>query len=497
MADRYAMYLRKSRSDDPNATIEQVLSKHRGMLNELADRLGITDIQHYEEVVSGESLYARPRMLELLEQVEAGTYKGVLCVDIDRLGRGAMSEQGIILEAFRISETLIITPGKTYDLSNDLDEEQTEIKALFARMELKMIRKRMRRGLMQTIEAGGYVANAPYGYRQCRVGKLPSLEIDENQARFIRHIYDRYLQGVGASTIAEELNAMGSVPLRNAQWSRSTVREVLRNPTYAGKVAWNRVKHYKPNKNNPKHHVVYQPEDSWLMADGLHPAIIPWDDWLRVQEIRKSKFIPSQNKGQVANPLAGLIVCGNCGFNMQRMGQNKGEARLLCNQKGCMPSSSFDRVEARLLADLEVIRDQLAIEVQRAVPVDTSTQEAILRATEASIRKNEQKIALLYDLLEDGTYTRETFRERLAKAESERQDLEQRRAAILEEIAAAKAADKTVMLDRIGNILDLYPLLDNEGKNLLLKGLISKVTYRKKPKAKPNEFTLEIELKAI
>jgi DNA invertase Pin-like site-specific DNA recombinase len=35
-----------------------------------------------------------------------------------------------------------------------MDEELTEFKAFMARREYKMIRKRMRRGLMQTIEAG-------------------------------------------------------------------------------------------------------------------------------------------------------------------------------------------------------------------------------------------------------------------------------------------------------------------------------------------------------
>lgn len=497
MLEAYAMYIRKSRADDPHEAIEQVLAKHRKILNELAAKMEIADITVYEEVVSGESLYARPKMLELLEHVDAGEYKGVLCVDIDRLGRGAMSEQGIILEAFRLSETLIITPGKTYDLSNDLDEEQTEIKALFARMELKMIRKRMRRGLMQTIEAGGYVANAPYGYRKCLVGKIPSLEIDEEQARFVRHIYKRYLEGTGAEVISNELNAMGSVPNRSPTWSRNSVRHVLRNPVYAGKIAWNRVKHYKPSKSNPKHHVEHQPAENWILVDGLHPAIVSMTDWQRVQEIRAGRYIPSQNHGQVANPLAGLIVCGNCGNHMQRMGQNRGQARLLCVNKGCITSSAFDRVEERLLSDLEVMRDQLYIEVQQAVPVDTSAQEAILRQTQVAMAKIEQRKTTLYDLLEDGTYTKDIFRERMAKADADMAQLDERLRAVQKEISAAKAADKTVMLDRIQNVLDLYPALDNEGRNLLMKALVYRVTYRKAKGAKPDDFSLDIELKAL
>lgn len=493
----YAMYLRKSQADRPDESTEEVLAKHRKMLTELADQMGVRDIETYEEVISGESLYARPEMLRLLEKVEEGAYDGVFCADIDRLGRGSMSEQGIILEAFRLSETLIICPGKTYDLTNDADEELTEMKALFARFELKMIRKRMRRGLMQTIEAGGYVANQPYGYRKCTVGKLPSLEIDEEQAPFVRHAFKRYMEGVGASTIADELNAMGSIPNRSALWCRSTVRQLLRNPTYAGKVAWNRVKHYKPTKTNPHIHVVHQKMEDWIMVDGLHPAIIPWDDWQRAQEIRQGRYIPSQNHGQVANSMAGLITCGNCGRNMQRMGQNRGDPRILCTEKGCVASAKYDYVEARLLSDLENIRDSLRIEIQQAAPPDISSLQAEQKAVKAKLKKMDARISTLHDLLEDGTYDRDTFKARMAKADAEKQALQDQQASVTERIRSALNQDKVVVLNQLDSVLELYPTLDTEGRNLILKSIIDHVVYRKMQKSKPMDFTLEIHLKDL
>lgn len=499
MERKKGMYLRKSQSDQPDETTEEVLAKHRRMLTELAANMGVRigDIDIYEEVVSGESLYARPEMLRLLEQVEAGAYDGVFCMDIDRLGRGSMSEQGVILETFRLAETLIICPGKTYDLTNDADEELTEMKALFARFELKMIRKRMRRGLMQTIEAGGYVANQPYGYRKCTVGKLPSLEIDEDQAVFIRHIYKRYLEGVGAQTIAEELNAMGSVPNRSAKWNRNTVRHVLRNPTYAGKIAWNRVKRYKPTKQNPRPYAKHQKMEDWIMVDGLHPAIIPWEEWTRAQDIRKGRYIPSQNHGQVANVMAGLIVCGNCGHNMQRMGANRGDARILCTEKGCIPSTKYDLVEERLLANLEHIRDDLQIEVQQSRPPDISGLLAEQRAIQSKLKKAASRIDTLHDLLEDGTYDRTTYKERMAKVDAEQNALQEQKVDIEKRIQEALNRDKVIVLNQLTNVLQLYPTLDNEGKNHLLKSIVDRVVYRKGLKSKPMDFTLEVHLKNI
>ena len=56
------MYLRKSRAEEGQST-EEVLAKHRAALEELADRLGLPVGGVYEEVASGERLYARPEML--------------------------------------------------------------------------------------------------------------------------------------------------------------------------------------------------------------------------------------------------------------------------------------------------------------------------------------------------------------------------------------------------------------------------------------------------
>ena len=99
-----AEYLRKSRMEEGMDTAE-VLSRHRKALAEFAAAHGIHIIATYEEVVSGESLYARPEMLRLLEDVEEGRYDAVLVMDLDRLSRGRMKDQGIILDAFRDSGT--------------------------------------------------------------------------------------------------------------------------------------------------------------------------------------------------------------------------------------------------------------------------------------------------------------------------------------------------------------------------------------------------------
>ena len=116
----YAMYLRKSRKDDDTG-IEDTLARHEKMLQDLADRMGILVCEQdvYREVVSGESIEARPQMQRLLKHVELGEYDGVLCVELERLSRGNGEDQSRILKAFQFSDTKIITLNKTYDLAGE------------------------------------------------------------------------------------------------------------------------------------------------------------------------------------------------------------------------------------------------------------------------------------------------------------------------------------------------------------------------------------------
>jgi len=102
---RTALYLRKSRSDvEAEAQGEgETLSKHKKALLEVANRNRLNVINIREEIVSGEHISDRPEMQRLLQEVEAGEYDAVLCMDLDRLGRGDMIDQGTILAAFKSS----------------------------------------------------------------------------------------------------------------------------------------------------------------------------------------------------------------------------------------------------------------------------------------------------------------------------------------------------------------------------------------------------------
>ena len=133
----YAIYLRKSRKDlDAEAMGEgETLSAILDILKTLAKRMKLNVVKVYAEVVSGESIDARPQMQELLGDVETGIYDGVLVVEVERLARGDTSDQGRVAKTFKFSNTLIITPSKTYDPNNEFDEEYFEFGLFMSRRE--------------------------------------------------------------------------------------------------------------------------------------------------------------------------------------------------------------------------------------------------------------------------------------------------------------------------------------------------------------------------
>lgn len=488
------LYLRKSRMEEGLDTGE-VLAKHQKVLLDYAQEHGIHIIETYPEVVSGESLYARPQMLRLLQDVEDGRYDCVLCMDLDRLSRGRMKDQGIILDAFKDSETLIVTPEKVYNLSDEIDEEYAELKTFMSRREYKIINKRLRRGLQQSIEDGCYVANAPYGYKKVTVDRKPTLEIYEPEAQFVRMMFQLYVQGYGCISIARHINALGARPHRSAEFSRSSVAKILHNPTYIGKIVWNQKKHIKKGSHgNAKGIVIYQPKEQWTIVDGRHPPIIDKELYDQAQAILDKRYIPSKNDGTVKSPLVGLVKCANCGMNMQRLVM-KGDAYLLCNRPGCCASTKVPLVEDRVLEYLARTLEQLTLSPTAALGgQDTSVLETSLETIRKELAAVQRQKSRLYELLELGEYDIPTFRERMDVIRNKQTNLERKEADTQRTLQDIKAADPAALAEKIKYVLDNYSTSNAAQRNALLRSVIQVIYYHKEKKTKPSAFYLDFVL---
>lgn len=496
------MYLRKSRADEEvekELGEGETLAKHRKALLKFAKEKELNIIKIREEIVSGESLIHRPEMLELLKEVEQGMYEAVLVMDMERLGRGNMQEQGLILDTFKQSKTKIITLRKTYDLNNDFDEEYSEFEAFMSRKEFKMINRRLQGGRIRSVEDGNYIATLPpYGYIISEDKCSRTLSPNLNQAYVVKIIFNMYVnQGIGCGSIANELNRMGYKSYTGIDWSLSAVNTIIKNPAYTGKIVWRKKQIKKSTDPNKVKDVKQRPRSEWIIADGKHPAIIEQDIFDKAQEILSNKYhIPYQIVNGARNPLAGLIICKSCGSKMVYRPYGDRVPHIMCTKKCGNKSSKFLYVEHRVLQLLDLwLKDyELKIKIDKRDDrnINVNALEKQIEILEKEIKElNSQKLKL-HDLLEQGVYDISTFIER-SKVIADRlgttnQSIELLKAKIEIE---KKHTEKTNIIPLIKNVLELYNMTDDiSQKNSLLKSVIDKVEYYKEKDKREDDFTL-------
>lgn len=311
-----AVYLRKSRMEE-GQDIEETLAKHRKEIESYIEANGFRNVEWYEEIESGEKIEFRPKMKLLLDEVSAGQYKAVIAIHIDRLSRGDMLDRGLMTNAFKESNTLLITTtnNKVYDFANG-EDILTEIEMMFANMEYKTIRRRLLAGKDNAFKDGKIVGSKPpYGYYKDY--NTNSYFVDEDKAKVYLWIVDRYLSGISTHKIAQELNRsciLSPSGRKNASWSHNYLNDMLKNPFYAGYVVRNRSTTTRIGKT--KHSRKRHSPNDYEKVKGTHAALIDEETYNKIlHTLRiniKRPHVTRANKFR----LTGLVKCKACGYGV-------------------------------------------------------------------------------------------------------------------------------------------------------------------------------------
>ena len=510
--EQYCLYLRKSRSDqEAEARGDgETLARHEQALLKLAKHQHLNVITIYREVVSGETIAARPVMQQLLREVEQGIWSGVLVMEVERLARGDTIDQGIVAQAFKFSDTKIITPMKNYNPNNEFDEEYFEFGLFMSRREYKTINRRLQRGREASINEGKYVGNiAPYGYERVKLenDKGFTLQPIPQEAQVVKMIFEWYAgnngEQLGPTLIAQRLDQLGIKPRKKDQWAETTIRNILMNPVYIGMTKWQTRAQVKKSingevkKTRPRNH---HP----LLVKGLHPAIIDEQLYNQVSN-RLACYAPAPiNRSQtIQNPLASIIVCAKCGHKMIRRPYANKPSMLICRQPNCDNiGTSLELVEKTLLLalkdwinDMKVSTDNLEEQ-----PVNTLTLKTNqLSIIESDLKKAGIQMDKTYDLLEQGIYSSEKFLERTNALSEKIQSLQKQKNQLETEIKKEQNEldQRSTYLPKIEKLIDIYWAIDDPStRNSLLKEVISHVEYLKETRSKRyhsnGEFTLKI-----
>lgn len=319
----YDAYLRKSRADMELEKLKKfdTLKQHEKFLKDRAKQLGIKIRKTYKEVVSGESIQDRPEIQKVLKDVETGTIDGILVVEVERLTRGDAKDQGTVTQTFKYSNTKIITLNKIYDPNSDEDEEYFEFGLFMSRREYKTINRRMQRARLANVLEGKYCASEPpFGYKKVRLkyAKGYTLEPIPEEAKVVKELFQKRADGTGHDIICNWLNTLDFKPKKSDVWTPATIKGMLSNPIYIGKIRWNSNKQQKRLVNGQviKKRTRGKKEDI-ILVEGLHPGIIDEKLFNIVQGIQP-KQVSTKHGTELQNPLATLVKCADCGRSMQR-----------------------------------------------------------------------------------------------------------------------------------------------------------------------------------
>ena len=378
--DGIYIYLRKSRSDDPSLTVEEVLEKHETRLQEWAmNNFGskIPEENILREVVSGETIEDRPEMLRLLSFIESPKVQAILIVEPQRLSRGDLEDAGRIIKLFRYTNTLICTPPKTYDLRDDYDRDFFERELKRGNEFLEYQKRIMNRGREQSVKSGNFIGSiAPYGFEKVVVmedkKKCHTLKINEEEAEVVRMVFDMYVnRDMGRVLIARHLNDLNIKTKKGGMWAQDTIKTMLENEHYIGKVRWNWRKTVKIVEDGEIRAVRPKTEiGEYLVYDGKHEPIISEELFYAARD-KQGRNHRAKPTTRVRNPLAGLLYC-QCGRSMSlrtyktKDGEERCAPRLLCdNQSYCKTSSClYDEILDRVCDVLEQCIDDFEIRIQ-------------------------------------------------------------------------------------------------------------------------------------
>ena len=498
----YLMYLRKSRADHPDESVEQVLEKHEKLLQDYFLReLGHTIPEDciFREIVSGgENISDREEMRKVLSKIESGNICGVACADPQRLSRGSLTDCDLLIDTFRYSRTLVVTPVMVYDLENKMERRFFQDELMRGRDYLDYLKDVMYRGRYQSAARGNVVGSPPYGYSKIKIGKNWTLEPNEN-ADIVRMMFNWYVKDCWTpKQIADELNRMMIPPSKGKEWVKESVLVLLKNVHYDGKVVFGQRKQTVVFENGKKvtKRLKQQPEDT-LIVEGKHPAIIEHEIFELAQErIAGRGYMAPKTRRPLSNPFAGLLTCPICGYAMTYHTTINGFHSFNCKKYCSKVIKYSDLVHAVKTILLTEHLPELEAKQKNGDGDAITIQQQIINRLEKQMAELKKQEAKQYDLLETGIYTNEVFLERNAA-------LRDKMTTCFTQLAEAKQnLPKSVdYAKKVRTLKEAVAALDDdtatiEQKNRLLKAVISKIEYtsdKNQPYGK-NDFKLRIDL---
>jgi DNA invertase Pin-like site-specific DNA recombinase len=343
------VYVRQSTSHQVRNHLE---SKERQYgLAERARQLGFHHVIVIDEDLgrSGGGTQERPGFGRLLSSVCQGLVGAVLALEASRLARNNRDWHHLV-DLCALTETLLIDSDGIYDPRQLNDRLVLGLKGTMSEFELNLMRQRAREAFEQKVRRGFALWELPVGFirtEENRIEKTPDRQVQQA----IAAIFEKFLQ-FGSARQATIWFREERIPLPHVRpgtagqemvWSLPSggrLRQVLRNPCYAGAFAYGKTTSRTVIEKGRARQVSRskKPQSEWkVLLPDHHPGYISWEEYVKIQQQldANSAGIMGESSGSAktgAALLSGLLRCGLCGRKLQvaYSGSNGRVPRYIC-----------------------------------------------------------------------------------------------------------------------------------------------------------------------
>ncbi|MGF0110211.1 recombinase family protein [Clostridium sp. SGI.024] len=449
--------------------------------------------------ISGKDIKHRPALKELLKDAEEKKFDMVISWKINRISR-KLSDVLKIVDIFEKNNITFKSYSEPFETDTPAGKMQFQMMALIGEFERGTIAQNVKMGMCAKARAGEWCGGRVLGYDLVPIDDIQTgkrrktkLIINEKEAEVVRIIFNEYANGKGYKAITNKINKLGYKTKKGNDFSVGSIKDILTNPVYIGKVRYNVRQNWSEKR---RRNINANP----IITDGIHDSIIEESLWNKVQAVLESK------KGKPARiydgkfPLTGILKCPKCGAGMVIMRttnklkdgtrrrltyyacgnwKNKGTAVCNSNTIRCDKANEyvFSKISELLSNDKMIKSIVTNINKERSNRVSPAKKE--LAKIERELQKLDGKKKKIFEAYEDEIITKEEFQSRNMELNNRIKILHEEKQPLL--VTLSDDISEEIPYEFIKSILESFGKILNENVEVeqqkkLLHMIISEIT---------------------
>lgn len=449
--------------------------------------------------ISGKDIKNRPALKELLKDAEEKKFDMVISWKINRISR-KLADVLKIVDILEKNDITFKSYSEPFETDTPAGKMQFQMMALIGEFERGTIAQNVKMGMCAKAKSGEWCGGRVLGYDLVPIDsqegakrKKNRLTINEKEAEAVRFIFNEYVNGKGYKAITNQLNKLSYKTKKGNDFSVGSIREILTNPVYIGKVRYNVRQNWSEKR---RRNINANP----IITDGIHEPIIEEGLWDKVQAIMESKKGKPSRIYDGEYPLTGILKCPKCGAGMvisrttnkladgtkKRIayyccGAWKNKGTSICNSNTIRVDKANEYVFNKLseLLSNEKMVETIVRNVNKERHNKINPAKKELERIDKELEKIDRKKTKLFEAYEEEVISKEEFKERKDELNKRAKSLQEEKEPLI--VTLSDDVSEEIPYEFIKSILENFSKVltesaTREQQKKLLHMIISEIT---------------------